>query len=160
MHRLLIPFALVFSGCASVGIEPANLVPSVETGSIAAVGPGEAGRPALSKSQQRAVDDARRPLQDFLAEKGDNCSSPKLKEAVSRTTDTASAMATSMKPDYGVMLAVGAALLDVADAAKSRGCSRDAKALYDFVLKNYGGLGYAALRDRAATGIKELHGKG
>jgi hypothetical protein len=136
-----------------------NLNSPVETGSIALSEPGEAAHVPLSRPQQRAVDDARRPLNAFLAEKGKDCRSAKLKEAASKTTETASAMATSMSPDYAAMLAVGAAVLDVADGAKSKGCSRDAKALYDFILKNFGGLGYAALRDRAATGIKELPGK-
>ena len=159
MRRLSMIFVVLLSGCANIGIESANLNPPIQTGSIAPVDPGTVARVQLSKSQQRAVDDARRPLDAFLAEKSKDCGSPKLKEAASKTTETASAMATSMSPDYAAMLAVGAAVLDVADGAKSKGCSRDAKTLYDFVLRNFGGLGYAALRDRATTGIKELGSK-
>ena len=160
MRRLSIIFALLVSGCANMGLETSAFNAPVETGSIApSADAGEAARAQLSKSQQRAVDDARRPLRAFLAEKGKDCSSAKLKEAASKTTETASAMATSMRPDYEGMLAIGAAVLEVADAAKSKGCSRDAKALYDFVMKNFSGLGYAALRDRATTGMKELHGR-
>jgi hypothetical protein len=50
-------------------------------------------------------------------------------------------------------------VLDVADGAKRKGCARDARALYDFVLKNFSGLGYAALRERATVGIRDLQAR-
>jgi hypothetical protein len=157
MRRLSIVFALLLSGCANVGIEAADLAAPIETASL----PPPAERPPreLPKALQRAVEDTRKPLNAFLSDKGSNCGSSKLKEATSRATDMASAMATALRPDYEATLAAGAVVLDVADGARSKGCSREAKALYDFVLKNYGGLGYAALRDRAAAGIRDLHGK-
>jgi hypothetical protein len=64
-----------------------------------------------------------------------------------------------MKPDYAAMLEAGAAVLDVADGAKKKGCGRDARELYDFVLKNFAGLGYAELRERATVGIRDLESK-
>jgi hypothetical protein len=66
-----------------------------------------------------------------------------------------------MRPNYLATLEAGAAVPDVADAATKRGCARHAKALYDFVIRNFAGLGYAELRERAATtGIKDLRAKG
>ena len=72
----------------------------------------------------------------------------------------ATAVATTMKPEYATMLDAGAAVLDVADGAKKKGCARDARELYDFVLRNFSGLGYAELRERATVGIRELKSKG
>jgi hypothetical protein len=99
------------------------------------------------------------PLRAFLADPGADCSAPKL-EAVRRVSDTASALAAAMRPDYAATLEVGAAMLDVADGAKKRGCSRHAKALYDFILRNFAGLGYAELRERATADLKDLRAKG
>jgi len=44
--------------------------------------------------------------------------------------------------------------------ARKRGCTRHAKALYDFVLRNFAGLGYAELRERATAGLKDLRARG
>jgi hypothetical protein len=133
---------------------------SIQTGSIAPpVDAGEAARGELRKVQHKAVEEARRPVRAFLAEKGTNCGSVKLKEAVSKVTETAGAVAATMKPDYAAMLEAGAAVLDVADGAKKKGCGRDARELYDFVLKNFAGLGYAELRERATVGIRDLKSK-
>ena len=65
-----------------------------------------------------------------------------------------------MRPDYPATLEAGSAVLDVADAATKRGCARHAKKLYDFVIRNFAGLGYAELRERATAGIKDLRTKG
>ncbi len=75
-------------------------------------------------------------MRAFLAEKGADCASPKLKEAA-KVTDTATAVAATMKPEYAAMLEAGAAVLDVADGAKKKGCARNARELYDFVLRNF-----------------------
>ena len=72
----------------------------------------------------------------------------------------ATAVATAMQPEYANMLDAGAAVLDVADGAKKKGCARDARELYDFVLRNFSGLGYAELRERATVGIKDLRAHG
>jgi hypothetical protein len=161
VRRLSIIFALLLWGCANAGIEPAALDSQLQTGAIAApVDAGEEARGELRKVQYKAVEEARRPVRAFLAEKGTDCASPRLKEAVHKVTDTAVALASTMKPDYAAMLEAGAAVLDVADGAKRKGCARDARVLYDFVLKNFSGLGYAALRERAMVGIRDLHAKG
>jgi len=147
-------------GCANLGIEPAALDSQVQTASIAPPADvGETARGELRKVQHKAVEDARRPVQAFLADKGADCTSAKLKEAVSKVTETASAFAAAMRTDYAAMLEAGAAVLDVADGAKRKGCARDARALYDFVLKNFSGLGYAALRERATVGIRDLQAR-
>ena len=161
MRRLWIMLALLVGGCASAGIESANLASPVQTGSIAPpVDAGEAARGELRKVQHKALDEARRPVRAFLAESGSNCASPKLKEAVHKVTETAGAVAATMKPDYAAMLEAGAAVFDVADGAKRKGCARDARELYDFVLRNFAGLGYAELRERATVGIREIKSKG
>ena len=161
MHRLWITLALLLGGCANAGVEPAALDSQMQTGSLAAPADvGDAARGELRKVQSKAVEEARRPIRAFLAEKGGDCASSKLKEAVRKVTETAGALAASMKPDYGAMLEAGAAVLDVADGASRRGCTREARELYDFALRNYSGLGYAALRERATVGIRDLRAKG
>ena len=161
MRRLWIMLALLLGGCANAGVEPAALDSQIQTGSIASpIDAGEAARGELRKVQSKAVEEARRPVRAFLAEKGADCASPRLKEAIRKVTETAGAVAATMKPDYAAMLEAGAAVLDVADGAKRKGCARDAQVLYDFALKNFAGLGYAALRERATVGIRELRSKG
>jgi hypothetical protein len=161
VRRLWIMFALLLGGCANAGVEPAALDSQIQTGSIASpFDAGEAARGELRKVQSKAVEEARRPVRAFLAEKGADCASPRLKEAIRKVTETAGAVAATMKPDYGAMLEVGAAVLDVADGAKRKGCARDAQELYDFALRNFAGLGYAELRERATVGIRELRSKG
>ena len=64
-----------------------------------------------------------------------------------------------MKPEYASMLEAGAAVLDVADGAKKKGCAQNARELYEFVLRNFAGLGYAELRERATVGIREIKSK-
>jgi hypothetical protein len=160
VRRLWIILALFLWGCANSAVEPAALDSQVQTGSIVPpVDPGETARGELRKVQHKAVEEARRPVRAFLAEKGTDCASPRLKEAVSKVTETAVAVASTMRPEYGAMLEAGAAVLDVADGAKRKGCTRNARELYDFVLKNFAGLGYAALRERATVGIKDLQAK-
>src|SRR5262249_6446594 len=146
-------------GCAAAGIETAADMPP-QTGSIAPpTDATETAHSALRKAQHKAVEEALRPLRAFLADPAADCSSPKLQEAVRRVSDTASALTAAMRPDYGATLEAGAAVLDVADGAKKRGCTRHAKALYDFVVRNFAGLGYAELRERATSGLKDLHAK-
>jgi hypothetical protein len=152
--------ALLLGGCTSAGVEPAALEQPLQTGSIAPpVDAGEAARGELRKVQHKAVEEARRPVRAFLSEKSADCASPKLKDAVNKVTETANAVAATMKPEYTSMLEAGGAVLDVADGAKKRGCARDAKQLYDFVLRNFAGLGYAELRARATVGIREIKSK-
>jgi hypothetical protein len=157
MRRSWIVLALLLSGCANAGGETAAADAAVETGSIAPhTEAGEAVRGELRKVQHKAVAEARKPLAAFLAEKTSNCASPKLKEAMSRITDTTTALAAAMRPEYAAMLDAGTVALEVADSAKKKGCTREARRLYDFVLKNFAGLGYAELRDRATSGLREL----
>jgi hypothetical protein len=161
VRRLGIMLALLLGGCANADLEPVNLEQPLQTGSISHPSdPGEAARGELRKVQTKAVEEARRPVRAFLTEKSTDCSSPRLREAASKVTETATAVAAAMKPDYTAMLEAGAAVLDVADGAKKKGCTRDARELYEFVLRNFGGLGYAELRDRATAGIHEIKTKG
>jgi hypothetical protein len=161
MRRPWIALALLIAGCAGAGIETAVLGPPLQTGSVASTSEAaDTAHGELRKVQHKAVEEARRPLRAFLSDGSADCSSPKLQEAVRRVSDTASALAAAMRPDYGATLEAGAAVLDVADGAKTRGCTRQAKALYDFVLRNFAGLGYAELRERATTGLKDLRAKG
>ena len=160
MRRPWIALALLIGGCAAAGIETAALNPPLQTGSVAPA--TEAADPAhgeLRKVQHKAVEEARRPLRAFLSDQTADCSSPKLQEAVRRVSDTASAFAAAMRPDYAATLEAGAAVLDVADGAMKRGCTRHAKALYEFVLRKFAGLGYAELRERATAGLKDLRAR-
>src|SRR5262249_4804427 len=160
MRRPWIALALLIGGCAGAGIETAALDPPLQTGSVAPpVEAADTAHGALRKVQHKAVEEARRPLRAFLSDQSADCSSPKLQEAVRRASDTASAFAAAMR-DYAATLEAGAAVLDVADGARKRGCTRQAKTLYDFVLRNFAGLGYAELRERATAGLKELRARG
>ena len=161
MRRLSIILALLLCGCAGTGIEQETMADAVVTGSLApSPDAAVATNVKLREEQQRAIDKTRKPLQAFLGESSSNCSSPRLKEAATRATDVATAMASAMRPEYEALLAAGSVVLDVADGAKSKGCQAQAKRLYDFVLKNFSGLGYAALRDRAATGARGVRAEG
>jgi len=161
MRRPWIALALLIGGCAGAGIEGAALDPPLQTGSVApSTEASDTAHGELRKAQHKAVEEALRPLRAFLSDRSADCSSPKLQEAVRRARDTASAFAAAMRPDYGATLEAGAAVLDVADGAVKRGCTRHAKALYDFVLRNFAGLGYAELRERATAGLKDLHARG
>ena len=161
MRRASILLAMLCWGCTNAGLEPAGLGPSIETGAIAAQAAAVEPAPSeVRKVQHRAVEEARRPLRAFLAEKGRDCTSPRLKEAARKTTETATALAASMRPEYDASLEAGSAVLDLADGAKARGCHAEARRLYDFVMRNFAGLGYAALRDRATAGLKDLPVKG
>jgi len=161
MRRSGIVLALLLGGCAGVGVEPAALEAPTQTGSIVPpIGTAETAHGEVHKVQYKAVEEARRPLRALLADKSADCSSPKLKEAVRNVRETTAALAAAMRPDYLAMLEAGAAVLDVADSANKRGCARDAKELYDFVVRRFSGLGYAELRERATTGIKSLRTKG
>jgi hypothetical protein len=161
MRRPRIGLALLMGGCAGSGLEPAALKASVETSSVAPPAAAAAtARGEWQRAEQRALDEARRPLAAFLADHGADCSSAKLQEAVRGVTETAVALGTAMRPNYPATLEAGAAVLDVADGAKKRSCTRQAKQLYDFVLHNFAGLGYAQLRERATSGLKDLRAKG
>ena len=160
MRRLCITLALILGACANAGIEPAALESSVQTGSVAApADAGEAARGEVRKVQHKAIEEARRPVKAFLADKGADCSSPRLKEAAGKVTETTIALAASMRPDYETMLDAGGAVLDVADGAKKKGCAQKARDLYEFVLKHFSGLGYAELRERATVGIRDVKSK-
>ena len=157
MRQLAIVWLLVLPGCADLGIAMSG---PAETGSLAPVAaPAEAPAPVLTQPQRRALEDVRRPMRAFLTEKEANCSSSRLKEAKLKATETAAGMAAGMKPDYQLMLEAALAVLDVADAAKTKGCGAVASDLYQYVLKHYSGLGYATVRERATAGIRGLPAK-
>jgi len=161
MRRSGIVLALLLGGCAGAGIESAALKAPIERGSIAPPVEGaETAQGELHKVQHKAVEEARRPLRAFLADTSADCSSPNLKEAESKVRETVAALAVAMRPDYLATLEAGAAVLEVADGANKRGCDHDAKELNDFVVRNFAGLGYAELRERATAGIKRLRAKG
>jgi len=157
---LCITLALLVGACANAGIEPAALEAPIQTGSVTAPADAAAGsRGEIRKVQHKAVEEALRPAKAFLAEKNADCLSPRLKEAASRITETAAALAAGMRAEYETMLEAGGAVLDVADGAKRRGCAQKARDLYEFVLKHFSGLGYAELRERASVGIREVKSK-
>ena len=152
---------MLVGGCAGAAIEPAALKAPIGRGSIAPPNhAAETAQSELHKVQHKAVEEARRPLRAFLADKSADCSSPNLKEAESKVRETVAVQAAAMRPDYLAMLEAGAAVLEVADSANKRGCDRDAKELYDFVVRNFAGLGYAELRQRATAGIKRVRAMG
>ena len=88
---------------------------------------------------------------------GWNCDGPELDEA----TEAANrAVSLSQKHELGIRMAARGQLLSVADAAKSKGCVQQARAIYDEVLRVFAGGAYASLRDRATIGIQDLRTKG
>ena len=86
-----------------------------------------------------------------------NCDGPELDEA---TEAANAAVSLSQRHELGVRMAAGGQLLSVADAAKSKGCVQQARAIYDEVLRVFAGGAYASLRDRATIGIQDLRTKG
>ncbi len=96
-----------------------------------------------------------RPLAAFLSDQKATCSHPAAREA------EIAALATMVVIDparHGLARAIrsGDAVLQVADAYRDRGCPREARRLYDEVLKVFTGTAYASLRDRAKVGIDDL----
>ena len=95
-------------------------------------------------------------MRAFLAEKGADCTSPKLKEAVSKVMETA--VGRGVDDEAGICFHARGRRRRARRRGrrKTKGCAHNARELYDFVLRNFAGLGYAALRERATVGIKDF----
>src|SRR5215475_12594852 len=112
MRRPWIALAVLIGGCAGAGIEAAGVDLPPQTGSGAPpAAAADTAHGELRKVQHKAVEEARRPLRAFLSDQNADCTSPKLQEAVRRVSDTASAFAAAMRPDYAATLEAGAAVL-------------------------------------------------
>ena len=94
----------------------------------------------------------------FKAERGRNCTSAHL-EAARTAAAEAITITSGVEFFLSARISAGSLLLDVADAAKGKGCAAVARAMYDQVVQSYTGLSFAALRERAAIGIQDLRGK-
>jgi hypothetical protein len=143
MRRALVAVAVLLSGC---GTSPFNLF-------------GAKADAEIKTAEQQMLDASNKASESLalyakLPHK--NCDGPELDEA----TEAANrAVSLSQKHELGVRMVAGGQLLSVADAAKSKGCAQQARAIYDDVLRAFTGAAYGDLRDRAMVGIQGLHGK-
>lgn len=95
------------------------------------------------------------PLSRWQEETPPSCGSPNLVKAGASALTTAS-MLTPERQGVDTVVAGGTWILEVADAARLRGCKHVARGLYDAVIASYIGGAYAALRQRAQIGIDDL----
>ena len=126
---------------------------------VSACGNPQARLNELQVQKQQTVNDmaesSRAPTRAFLAENPFTCDSSNLKKAESMALLTSSLL-NPREHGFDTVLQSGTWILEVGDAAKSRGCKTDARKMYDAVISTYVGSGYAALRQRAQIGIDDL----
>ena len=140
--------ACLLAGCSSGAPgypSPAHQSPVYQP-SVSAT--GDAGSAAPRAKGPEMV---REELGRFEAEPSPGCNSPDLLNA---QAGVAALEGASADPAAG--RAVGSLALDVADAAREKGCADVAAALYDHIIRTYVGAGYVSLRARAEAGMRRL----
>jgi hypothetical protein len=108
-----------------------------------------------SDYRERLHDATLAPFRAWLSERPLSCESPTLLEARATALDTA-LMVTPQKQGFAATYDAARWMLEVADGAGAHGCSAVARDLYAKVNGIYIGLGYAPLRQQAATGLAKL----
>ena len=96
--------------------------------------------------------DIRDSLRRFEADPGATCDSPDYAHAAGGAIHL-ERRAEESRADMDVMLWSLSLLLDVADAARVKGCTDDAREIYDEVASTYTALGYETVRERAEKGL-------
>jgi hypothetical protein len=115
----------------------------------------DAQKPETVEALSRLRDLTLAPFDEWVSEAPVSCNSHNLENARTSVLLTAGLV----RPDqYGFPAAYDAAewILEVADAAASRGCTTVARDLYLRVNSIYTGSGYVRLRDHALTSAQEL----
>ena len=117
----------------------------------------DASQKELEEANARMLDLIRKPLSDFTNESPPRCESENLRKAVANALNVVETVETrKFKFDPKEQLNLGSTIVDVADAARKAGCNKEARAVYDYVIGVFVGAGYAALRQRAESGIQDL----
>ena len=117
----------------------------------------EASQKELEEANARIFDLIRKPLSDFTHESPPRCESENLHKSVANALNVVETVESrKFKFDPKEQLNLGSTIVDVADAARKVGCNKEARAVYDYVIGVFVGSGYAALRQRAESGIQDL----
>jgi hypothetical protein len=117
----------------------------------------EASQKELEEANTRILDLIRKPLSDFTNETPPHCESENFRKSVANALNVVETVESrKFKLDPKEQLNLGATIVDVADAARKAGCDKEARAVYDYVIGVFVGSGYAALRQRAESGIQDL----
>ena len=96
--------------------------------------------------------DIRDSLRRFEGDPGATCESPDYAHAADGAIHL-ERRAEESGADMDTMLWSLSLLLDVADAAKAKGCTDDARDIYDEVASTYTAPGYETVRQRAEAGL-------
>jgi hypothetical protein len=117
----------------------------------------EESQKELEQANARILDLIRKPLSHFINESPPRCDSENLRKSVANALNVVETIESrKIRMDPQDQLNLGATIVDVADAARKAGCNKEARAVYDYVIAVFVGSGYAALRQRAETGIQDL----
>jgi hypothetical protein len=102
----------------------------------------------------------REPLDAFRKEKPPKCDSPNLRKAMSVSVDLFEELSKKLAKSAGILAPqLGAATVDIGDAARDANCPKQARIVYDFVIEGYTDSNYAAMRQRAEIGINDLRSR-
>jgi hypothetical protein len=122
-----------------------------------------AGKAELQRRLDAAIAPARDALIAFRTEKRPACTSEHLRSARVEALGMMGGSAVKQQQviyAWGVdgIYQIAGVVLDVADAARAHHCTKVAREIYDAVIRTYVGSDYAALRQRAEIGIRDLKG--
>ena len=109
-------------------------------------------RPDRYLAPEVIASDIRDSLRRFEADPGATCDSPDYAHAAGGAIHL-ERRAEESRADMDVMLWSLSLLLDVADAARAKGCTDDAREIYDEVASTYTAPGYETVRERAEQGL-------
>ena len=149
---------LVLTGCALAALHPSGASAQSASKLEELHKQLEERQKQLKDANARILDLIRKPLARFTNESPPRCDSENLRNAVANALNVVETIETrkiEMDPEEQVNL--GTAIVDVADAARKAGCSKEARAIYDYIVAVFVGSGYAALRQRAEIGIQDLN---
>ncbi len=112
--------------------------------------------PASEAEQDELLEQFRRDIADglrrFEAQEVADCSSADLGDTATYALEAQEAW-TERDADPRLIAFSGTMLLDIADAARARGCIEIARDLYDYVLATFEGPAYEHLRQRAELAL-------
>jgi hypothetical protein len=117
-------------------------------------------RSRLRESEARVLALARGPLDEFLREPAPrSCQSSNWKSAAAITLNVLAQTAERRIDSNRLRVEGGILLLDIADAARTADCEREARRLYDLVVATFIGSGFTALRQRAEIAIADMRAR-
>ena len=148
---------LLLTGCALAAFHPSGASAQSSSKLEELQKQLEESQKELKEANARILDLIRKPLSRFINESPPRCDSENLRKSVANALNVVETIESrKIKMDSEEQLNLGATIVDVADAARKAGCNKEARAVYDYVIAVFVGSGYAALRQRAEIGIKDL----